>query len=342
MPPTQNRQWLLARRPSGAVSQDDFRWAEAPVPEPADGEVLVRVLYVSCDPTQRGWMAGDTYLPAVKLGEVMRASAVGRVVTSRAPDFQPGQLVQGMFGWQDYAVARPGTPSAPRPLPSGVPIETAMSVLGATGITAYFGLLDVGRIKAGETVVISGAAGATGSIAGQIARIHGCRVVGIAGGADKCRVLTSELGFDAAIDYKSEDVAARLRETCPQGIDVFFDNVGGPILDAALARLAMRGRVVLCGAIARYNDAEQAPGPSNYLNLLLRRGRMEGFLVLDYLPRAAEAITAMAAWLRDGKLKNRVDVAQGLETAPAALARLFRGENQGKQLVRVADPAAPG
>jgi NADPH-dependent curcumin reductase CurA len=313
-----------------------------PIPTPAEGEVLVRNLYLSCDPTQRGWMAADTYLPAVKIGEVMRASAVGRVVTSRAPGFAPGQLVQGMFGWQDYAIARPETATAPRLVPSGVSIETAMSVLGATGITAYFGLLDVGRAKAGETVVISGAAGATGSIAGQIARIQGCRVVGIAGGAAKCRVLTEELGFDAAIDYRSEDVSARLRETCPKGIDVFFDNVGGPILDAALARLAMRGRVVLCGAITRYNDAEPAPGPANYMNLLIRRGRMEGFLVLDYLPRAGEAITALAGWLREGKIKNRVDVQQGLENAPAALARLFRGENQGKQLVRIADPAADG
>jgi hypothetical protein len=214
-----------------------------------------------------------------------------------------------------------------------------MSALGITGITAYFGLLEVGRPQPGETVVISGAAGATGSIAGQIARIQGCRAVGIAGGADKCRLLTAELGFDAAIDYKSENVAARLRETCPQGIDVFFDNVGGSILDAALAQLAMRGRVVLCGAIARYQDAEPAPGPKNYLNLLVRRGRMEGFIVLDYLPRAAEAVAAMAGWLREGKIKDRVDVQEGLENAPAALARLFRGENQGKQLVRIADPA---
>lgn len=342
MTASKNRQWQLARRPSGAVSREDFRWVEAPVPEPAEGEVLVRNLYLSCDPTQRGWMAADTYLPAVKIGEVMRSFAVGRVVASRHPRFQPGQLVQGMFGWQDYALARPGTATAPTALPPGAPIETAMSALGITGITAYFGLLEVGRPQPGETVVISGAAGATGSIAGQIARIQGCRAVGIAGGADKCRLLTAELGFEAAIDYKSENVAARLRETCPKGIDVFFDNVGGSILDAALAQLAMRGRVVLCGAIARYQDAEPAPGPKNYLNLLVRRGRMEGFIVLDYLPRAAEAVAALAGWLREGKIKDRVDVQEGLENAPAALARLFRGENQGKQLVRIADPAAAG
>jgi NADPH-dependent curcumin reductase CurA len=340
MPDPINRQWLLARRPRGLASAEDFRWVEGPVPEPDDGEVLVRNLYLSCDPTQRGWMAGDTYLPAVKIGEVMRSFAVGKVVKSRSPRFEAGQLVQGLFGWQDYAVGRPGTPSAPSPVPPGVPIETAMSALGLTGITAYFGLLEVGQPKPGETVVVSGAAGATGSAVGQIARIKGCRAVGIAGGAEKCRYLTGQLGFDAAIDYKSEDVGARLREACPKGIDVYFDNVGGEILDAALSQLAFHGRVVLCGAIARYNDTAQAPGPKNYLNLLIQRGRMEGFIVLDYMPRAAEAVLALAGWLREGKLKDRVDVQPGLENAPAVLARLFKGENLGKQLLRIADPAS--
>jgi NADPH-dependent curcumin reductase CurA len=217
-----------------------------------------------------------------------------------------------------------------------------MSALGLTGITAYFGLVEVGRPRAGETVVVSGAAGATGSVVGQIARILGCRVVGIAGGPEKCRYLLHELGFDAAIDYRSEDVAARLHETCPDGVHVYFDNVGGDLLDAALAELAMRGRVVLCGAIARYNDVKPKPGPRNYLNLLLKRGRMEGFIVLDFMPRAAVAVEALAGWLREGKLKDRVDVMDGLENAPAALARLFKGENQGKQLVRVADPSPRG
>jgi NADPH-dependent curcumin reductase CurA len=340
MPDRMNRQWLLARRPRGLVSAEDFRWAEGPVPEPGEGEILVRNLYLSCDPTQRGWMAGDTYLPAVKIGEVMRSFAVGKVVRSRSPAFEPGRLVQGLFGWQDYVVSSPGTPSAASPVPPGVPIETAMSLLGLTGITAYFGLLEVGRPQPGETVVVSAAAGATGSAAGQIARIKGCRAVGIAGGVEKCRYLVGELGFDAAIDYKSEDVAGRLRETCPKGIDVYFDNVGGEILDAALSQLAFHGRVVLCGAIARYSDTEQAPGPKNYLNLLIRRGRMEGFIVLDYMPRAAEAVAALAGWLRQGKLKDRVDVQQGLENTPAVLARLFKGENLGKQLLRIADPDA--
>ena len=332
-----NRQWLLARRPQGVVQAEDFRWAEVPVPEPAEGEILVRNLVLSCDPTQRGWMASDTYLPKVKIGEVIRSFAAGRVVRSQHPDFPVGQIVQGLFGWQDYVVARPGAPSSPVPIPPGVPIETGLSALGVTGVAAYFGLLEIGRPRAGETVVVSGAAGATGSTAGQIAKIKGCRAVGIAGGAEKCRYLTEELGYDAAIDYKSEDVARRLRRTCPQGIDVFFDNVGGETLDAALSNLAMRGRVVLCGAISRYSDMAPAPGPRNYLSLLVQRGRMEGFIVLDYMPRAGEAVAELAGWLRDGKLKNRVDVQHGLENAPSALARLFRGENRGKQLVRIAE-----
>src|SRR5512137_3126641 len=231
-----NRQWLLARRPEGLVSAEDFRLAEAPAAEPSDGEALVRNLYLSIDPTQRGWMAGDTYLPAVKIGEVMRSFAVGEVAESRHPAFKPGQLVQGLFGWQDWAIARPGSPSSPTPVPAGVPLETAMSVLGLTGITAYFGLLEVGRPKPGETVVVSGAAGATGSVAAQIARIPGCRVLGVAGGPEKCAYLTGELGLDGAIDYRAGDVGKRLRELCPKGIDVFFDNVGGPVLDAVLGQ----------------------------------------------------------------------------------------------------------
>ena len=332
-----NRQWLLARRPQGMISPADFTWTESPVPTPADREVLVKNLWLSCDPTQRGWIAGDTYLPAVKIGEVVRSFAVGRVIESKHPRFQKDQLVQGLFGWQDYACVAPGTPSAPSPVPPGVPIETAMSALGLTGITAYFGLLEIGRPAAGETVVVSGAAGATGSVVGQIAKVHGCRVIGIAGGAEKCKRLTAELGFDAAIDYKSENVGERLKELCPKGINVFFDNVGGDILDAALSRLALRGRVVLCGAISRYNDSTLSPGPKNYVNLVTRRGRMEGFIVLDYMARAGEAVTALSQWLNEGKLKDRVDVQHGLENAPAALARLFKGENDGKQLVKIAE-----
>lgn len=332
-----NRQWRLATRPAGLVSNECFNFTREPAPAPGEGEVLIRNLYLSMDPTQRGWMAQDSYLPAVKLGEVMRSFAVGRVEESRHAAFAPGDIVQGLFGWQDYAVAPGAGRDAPTKLPAGVPIPLAMSALGLTGLTAYFGLLDVGRPVAGETVVVSGAAGATGSAVGQIARIKGCRAIGIAGGADKCAWLTREAGFTAAIDYKSEDVGARLAELCPKGIDVYFDNVGGDILDLALARLAMRGRVVLCGAISGYNEAALPAGPRNYLSLLINRGRMEGFIILDYFHRAGEAIKDLSAWVASGELKDRVDIQEGLENAPATLNRLFSGQNQGKQLLKIAD-----
>jgi NADPH-dependent curcumin reductase CurA len=330
-----NRQWRLASRPSGMIDESCFRWTEEPAPVlTQDGEILVRNLYLSLDPTQRGWIARDTYLPAVRIGDVMRSGAAGRVVESRDPAFAPGDVVFGMFGWQDYALVKNASLNK---LPTGVPVELAMSALGVTGITAYFGVLDVGKPKGGETFVVSGAAGATGSVAGQIARIQGCRVVGIAGGPDKCDWLLKEAKFDAVIDYKRENVGVRLRELCPKGIDVYFDNVGGEQLDDALANLAMRGRIVLCGAIATYNDAELRPGPKHYLNLLLRRGRMEGFLVLDYMPRALEAVMQLWTWVREGKIVDRVDVQQGLENAPMTLRRLFEGKNQGKQLLKIAD-----
>jgi NADPH-dependent curcumin reductase CurA len=315
-----------------------FRWTEEPAPQPGEGEVLVRNLLVSLDPTQRGWISRDTYLPAVKIGDVMRSGAAGRVVASKHPDYAVGDVVMGLLGWQDYAVVKPASSGGTlTKLPPGVPLELAMSTLGLTGITAYFGVTDIGRPKAGETFVVSGAAGATGSVAGQIARILGCRTVGIAGGKDKCDWLVREAKLDAAIDYKSEDVAARLKELCPKGIDVYFDNVGGDILDAALANLAMRGRVVLCGAIATYNDTTLPPGPKNYLNLLIKRGRMEGFIILDYMPRAMEAVMKLFEWVGAGQIKDRVDVMQGLENAPKALRRLFTGENAGKQLLRIAE-----
>jgi NADPH-dependent curcumin reductase len=330
-----NRQWLLARRPEGAIRDTDFNLVETDVPTPGEGQVVVRNLMLSCDPTQRGWIARDTYLPAVKIGEVVRSLGAGRVVASNAPGFAVGDIVSGLVGWQDYLAVNPK--GQLNKLPPGAPLEMAMSVLGLTGLTAYFGLLEVGRPVAGETVVVSGAAGATGSVVGQIARIKGCRAIGIAGGPEKRRWLTDEAGFDAAIDYKSENVPARLKELSPKGIDIFFDNVGGDVLDAALARLAMRGRVVLCGGIAHYNATGPSPGPKNYLNLVVQRGRMEGFLVSDYLSRAGEAIVALAGWVQSGKLRYKVDVQHGLENAPATLRRLFDGHNDGKQLLRVGE-----
>jgi len=335
-----NRQWLLAKRPAGLICAGDFRWVQSPVPEPAEGEVLVRNYCLSCDPTQRGWISANTYLPMVKIGEVMRSFAVGEVVISRTPEFQKGQLLQGLFGWQDYCCARQEGPYPILPVPQGASIETALSILGNTGMTAYFGLLEVGRPRPGETVLVSGAAGATGSAVGQIAKIKGCRVVGIVGSPEKCRYLTDDLGFDAAIDYKKENVMTRLRQTCPDGVDIYWDNVGGRILDAALMHLALHGRVVLCGAMSLYNDITGAGGPKNYLQVLIKRGRIEGFIVIDYMPRASEAIHALAAWLSEGKLKDRVDVQYGLENAPDVVARLFTGENRGKQLLKIAEPPA--
>lgn len=329
-----NRQWILGKRPKGMVAETNFRLTESPAPEPQEGEALVQNLYLSMDPTQRGWMSRDTYLPAVRLLEVIRSFAVGRVVESKHPAYRPGELLSGLFGWQDYAVVK--ADQQVLRVPEGTPIPQAMSALGVTGLTAYYGLLEIGRPKPGETVVVSGAAGATGSMVGQIARLQGCRAIGIAGGAEKCGWLLKQARFDAAIDYKSEDVGRRLRELCPQGIDVYFDNVGGAILDHALASMAMNGRVVLCGAIATYND-DALSGPKNYLNLLLKRGRMEGFIILDYIARAGPALEQLAAWLRAGELVDRVDVLQGFENAPKALLRLFAGENQGKQLLKIAD-----
>jgi NADPH-dependent curcumin reductase CurA len=330
-----NRRWLLKSRPAGMLKDEDFDFVKEPVPEPAEGEILVRVQMLSCDPTQRGWLGRDTYMPAVKIGEVVRSLGAGRVAKSRHSGFREGDLVAGLVGWQDYAAINPTGALGVTRLPPDTPLEKALGTLGLNGLTAYFGLLDIGRPRAGETVVVSGAAGATGSLVGQIAKIKGCRTVGIAGGAEKCRWLTEVAGFDAAIDYKAERVEQKLGAACPDGIDIYFDNVGGGILDAALARLAMHGRVVLCGAISVYNATEPPPGPKNYLNLVGRRGRMEGFIVLDYYDRAQEAVGALAHWMAEGKLKDQVDVQEGLENAPATLRRLFEGRNQGKQLLRV-------
>jgi NADPH-dependent curcumin reductase CurA len=323
------------------VQEADFTWAEEPVPSVGDGQVLVRNLFLSMDPTQRGWMSRDTYLPAIAIGEVIRSLGVGQVVGSRHEGFRQGDIVSGGVGWQDYLLTDGGGPLPLVKLPPGVDIPLSMSVLGLTGITAYFGLLDVGRPQEGETVVVSGAAGATGSVAGQIAKIKGCRVVGIAGGPEKCAWLTEKAGFDAAVDYKSEGVDRRLRELCPDGIDLFFDNVGGDILDAALANLALRGRVVICGAISGYNEKAPPPGPRNYLSLLVRRGRMEGFIILDYMDRAGEAVAALSRWVQEGRIHHEEDIQKGLENAPATLLRLFEGKNHGKQLLKIVEAPLP-
>lgn len=332
---TMNRQIFLAARPRGKVTSDVFAQRTVPVPDLADGEIRVKTAYLSIDPTIRGWIERDTYLPAIEVGAVVRSAGAGVVTESKNPKFAVGDRVFGLVGWQEYVVL--GAADRPSPIPQGVDLRDALSVFGVTGQTAYFGLMEIGRPEPGNTVVVSGAAGATGSVVGQIAKAKGCRVVGIAGGPKKCAWLTGELGFDAAIDYKSEDVGKRLTETCPRGIDVFFDNVGGTILNEALAHLALRGRVVLCGAISQYEDLSAAYGPPNYLNLLSRRGRMEGFIVLDYAHRFMEGAMALGALIAEGKLKHKTTVLEGLEAAPEALRRLFTGEHEGKLLVRVAD-----
>jgi hypothetical protein len=323
------------------VKPTDFEFAAAPVAEPGSGEALVRVQYLSVDPAMRGWMNdAPSYVPPVKLGEVMRAIGVGRVIASGDESVAVGDTVTGMTGVQEYAVVR--ADGLRKVDPSLAPPARHLGVLGMPGMTAYFGLLEIGQPKEGETVVVSGAAGAVGSVVGQIAKLKGCRVVGVAGGPEKCRYLVEELGFDAAVDYKQElpvlaNTYKALRGHCPKGVDVYFDNVGGEILDAVLAQLAMRARVVICGGISQYNNAGAPQGPSYYLSLLVNRARMEGFLVFDYAARYGEAVAAIAGWLAEGKIKAREDVVEGLENFPEALLRLFTGENFGKLVIKVSD-----
>ncbi|HEY5428297.1 MAG TPA: NADP-dependent oxidoreductase [Solirubrobacteraceae bacterium] len=330
-----NRQVRLAARPVGLPKQTDWDHTEEPVTEPGDGEVLVKVKYLSLDPAMRGWMNdGRSYIPPVGLGEVMRAGGCGEVVASEHPGFAPGDHVTGVTGIQEYATL--AGDALIKVDPALAPLPVYISTLGMPGMTAYFGLLDIGKPKEGDTVVVSGAAGAVGGVVGQIAKIKGCRAVGIAGGAEKCRHVVQELGFDACVDYKSDDVAKALRQHCPDGIDVYFDNVGGEILDAALAQLARNARVALCGAISQYNATEGMYGPVNYMSLLVNRASMTGFLVFDFAARYGEAAQEMAGWLADGRLKTFEDVATGgVAGFPDALLRLFRGENTGKLVLEV-------
>lgn len=333
---TINRQFRLAARPVGLPKASDWQFTQEPVAEPGDGEFLMKILYLSLDPAMRGWMnEGKSYIPPVGIGEVMRAGAVGRVIASKHPKFAVGEHVSGSLGVQEYAVS--DGRGITKVDPKLAPLPVYLGTLGMPGMTAYFGLLDVGAAKSGETVVVSGAAGAVGTVVGQIAKIKGCRVVGIAGGADKCRWVVEELGFDACIDYKSEDLKKALKQHCPKGIDVYFDNVGGDILDAALTQLARDARIVICGAISQYNNTAPVKGPSNYLSLLVNRATMKGMVVFDYADRYALAAREMGGWLVEGKLKSREDVVQGLETFPETLLKLFRGENTGKLVLQVAE-----
>ncbi len=337
-----NRQWILQARPEGMVDPSLFELRETPVAELADGQVLAQTMYLSFDPTQRAWMAMDTYMPMVPLGEPMRASGIAQVIESRHAKFKPGDIVNYLCGWQEYVVFEPGKSGlVPATKLPGHLDPALLLALSLTGLTAYFGLLDIGKPKVGETVLVSGAAGATGSVVGQIAKLKGCRVIGIAGGAEKCAWLTNTAKFDAAIDYKNENISERLTALCPKGVDVYFDNVGGEMLDTVLLHVAKNARIVLCGAISQYNTPDDMYGLKNYLSLIINRGRAQGFIVLDYLDRAIEGLLCLNKWIEDGKLIQEIDIQEGFEQIPETLTRLFTGENLGKQLLKVCDAPLP-
>jgi NADPH-dependent curcumin reductase len=335
-----NRQVRLAARPTGVPRASDWEITSEPVPAPGPGQFAVAISHLSVDPAMRGWMnAGRSYVPPVEVGAVMRAGAIGRVTASEHPGFRPGDYVYGVFGVQEHAVSDDRDVIK---LDTSAAEPTAyLGALGMTGLTAYFALLDVGRIQAGDTVVISAAAGAVGSVAGQIAKLKGCRVIGIAGGAGKCRALLEEFGFDTAIDYKSEDLRAALRQHAPGGVDVYLDNVGGDVLDAVLTRLARGARIIICGAVSQYN-AERVRGPANYLALLVARASMTGMVVFDYADRYPQAVAELAGWLRDGRLVSREHVVHGsVADFPDVLMMLFAGENTGKLILAIGDGSDP-
>ena len=330
---TVNRQVLLVEKPSGKLGPEHFKMSKAAIPEPKDGEALVRVRYISLDAANRAWMHGATYRAAVEANTVMAGGGIAEVVSSKSPSLAPGDIVFGDTGWQDYAAV---PAKHLNKMPKIEPMTHLLSVYGIAGLTAYFGLLDVGKAKAGETVVVSAAAGSVGSIVGQIARIKGCRVVGIAGGKDKCNWLTSELGFDAAVDYKDGAVFKALRAAAPGGIDVYFDNVGGDILEACLAQMNNRGRIACCGAISQYDGVPSATGPRGVPGLIVvKRLTMQGFIVMDFMDQRDRALSDLQSWVKAGKLKVQEDVINGLENTPKALIGLLAGENRGKRMVKV-------
>jgi NADPH-dependent curcumin reductase CurA len=331
-------QYRLAARPVGMAKDSDFQRTTETVPELKDGEVLVQTLYLSLDPAMRGWMnEAKSYIRPVAIGEVMRAGGVGVVVQSKSPKFAAGDHVAGGLGVQTYwsGAADDRSAALSKIDPALAPLPAWLNILGMPGMTAYFGLLEVGQPRSGETVVVSGAAGAVGQTVGQVAKQLGCRVVGIAGGKDKCDFVVNELGFDACIDYKNADVRAGLKEHCPNGVDVYFDNVGGDILDIVLTRINMKARIVICGAISQYNNTTPIKGPSNYLSLLVNRARMEGMVVFDYADRYPVAAAALGKWLKEGKIKSKEDVVRGIENFVPALNMLFEGKNFGKLVLQV-------
>ncbi len=334
----ENRMWVLAERPDGPVDENTFRMESSPIPEIGDGEALVRVRVISIDPTNRMWIGEEpTYLPPVAIGEVMRGLGLGEVVESNNPSFPVGARVQGLTGWQDYAVISDEQPLMV--VPDGVEADdaTLLGALGMTGATAWFGMKEIGQPKEGETVVVSAAAGAVGSVAGQLAKAEGARVVGIAGGPEKCAWIVDQLGFDAAVDYKADDWHDQLKASTPDGIDVDFENVGGEIMEAVFGRLNINARVVLCGLISGYNETEPPPGPRTFGNLLVNRVKLQGFIILDYYPRFGEAVTGLSELAAEGKLETEETVVDGFDRLPEALNMLFAGENRGKLVVQIAD-----
>lgn len=337
-----NRQYILARRPLGLPSNEDVVLQEVPVPEAGPGEIVIRNLYLSLDPAIRGWMSDEpNYIDPIPVGGKVWATTLGRVVQSNSPEFAVGDVVIGMNAWEDYScMTAAGATKLDESM--GLPLTSFLSVLGATGLTAYFGLLEVGQPRAGETLLVSGAAGAVGSIVGQIGKIKGCRVVGMAGSDEKCRWLLDECGFDAVINYRTcGDLTAAIAEQCPQGVDVYWENVGGETLDAVLLNLAERARIVFCGWIASYNDDEKRPGPRNLWQLLAKSARMEGFVVMSYVPRFPEGIAILGQWLGEGKIVYREHIVDGLENALDAFHMLFDGRNNGKLILRIAEDVKP-
>lgn len=333
-----NRRILLKARPVGLPKSSDYEMVEEPIPTPGPGQILIRNHFISLDPAIRGWMdeSEDSYLPPIKLGEAVMAVTVGEVVKSESPAFETGDMVMGIHGWEEYSLSQGEGYSSKIAADTGVSPSLFLGVMGSTGLTAYFGLLDVGQPKEGDVVLVSGAAGAVGSIVGQIAKIKGCKAYGIAGSEEKISWITEELGFDGAINYKTcGDLTEAIRDMCPDGVDVYFDNVGGKVLDAALMNLRERARIVMCGAISTYNVEEPVPGPYNLWQLLVKSARIEGFLIRNYADRFPEGAMQMAEWIAAGKIRYREEVISGLENAPEAFLRLFTGEHEGKMVIRV-------
>ena len=331
-----NKKWILKERPMGLVKDSDFELVIEELPKINEGEILIENIYLSFDPTQRGWLNDvPGYLPPVQIDEVVRSGGIGRVIDSKNPDYKTGDLTFGLVGWQTHCLTKPSIEDRFRVVPDLLPMPTMLNVMGSTGITAYYGLVELGKPKSGETVLVSGAAGATGSVVVQIAKLKGCHVIGIAGGKEKCDWLKS-IGADDVIDYKNYDVHKELPKVAKNGIDIYFDNVGGEILETVLELININARVLLCGGISSgYDSTRPADGPNNLFSLIIKRATMQGFLVLDYLPNSEKALEEIATWVLEGKLQHREDIQEGIENCPQTLNRLFTGENKGKQLLKI-------